>query len=104
MVYKESTSASEWLLKYGYVKGADNRYRQSGKRTQIWEEIPDGGWLRFEVGPDGSEVPEVHSVAESHQGIGGLNKETQPDAFVWVYPDEEVANIYKTAVEAAAKG
>jgi hypothetical protein len=94
-------AAKEWLLKYGYVQGADGRYRRPGKRTQVWEEIPDGGWNRYEI-EDGKEVQEVHSVAEEFQGVGGLHKNTHPDSFVWVYPDEYVENIYKTAAAEVA--
>jgi len=91
-------AAKEYLIRYGYELQADGRYRQPGRRTQVWEPT-EGGWLRFEIGADGREVPEVYRVAESHQGIGGLDKVNHPEAFEWVYPEAEVLKIYKDALE-----
>ena len=91
-------AAKDYLVRYGYVLGADGRYRQPGRRTQVWEPT-DGGWLRFEIGLDGKEVPEVYTVAENHQGIGGLDKVDHPEAFEWVYPEAEVLKIYKEGLE-----
>ena len=85
-------AAKEYLIRYGYELQADGRYRQPGRRTQVWEPT-EGGWLRFEIGADGREVPEVYRVAESHQGIGGLDKVNHPEAFEWVYPEAEVLKI-----------
>jgi hypothetical protein len=96
-------SAANELIAYGYQLFPDGRYRRLGKRTQVWEPT-EGGWLRFEIGPDGAEVPEVHSVAESHKDVSGLDKGQSPEAFNWVYPEAEVELIYKSAVTAAAEG
>lgn len=96
-------TARDYLIAYGYQEFPDGRFRKLGKRTQIWQPT-EGGWLRFEVGPNGEEVPEAHSVAESHQSVSGLDKSQNPEAFNFVYPEEEVAAIYKAASEAAAAG
>ena len=86
------------LIRFGYELQADRRHRRPGKRPQVWEP-PEGGWRRFDIGMDGSEVPEVYTVAASHQGIGGMDKTNHPEAFEWVYPEAEVLKIYKDALE-----
>ncbi len=93
--------AKDYLIRYGYVVGEDGRYRRPNKRTQVWEPT-EGGWLRFEIGPDGSDVPEVYKVADSNQGMSGLDKVQHSEAFDWVYPEAEILRIYKDAVEAAS--
>ena len=93
-------TAVKALVEYGYAKDADGRYRQPGRRTQVWEET-DGGWLRYDS-ENGAEVAQVHSVAEAFRGTSGLTKDKNPEAFDWVYPDDEVARIYKVALESRA--
>lgn len=96
-------AAKEWLLKYGYIRGEDGRYRRPKKFTQIWEPVDDG-WLRFEPDGLGNEVPEIHSVKPEFGDVSGMTKQRNPEAFVWVYPDKEVEKIYRDAYEAAEPG
>ena len=95
-------TAREYLIAYGYQLEADGKYRRPGKLTQVWQELEGGkGWLRFDPDGRGNEVPEVYCVASEYQGTSGLHKQHHPGAFVWVYPEEEVEKIYRTAVETA---
>ena len=96
-------AARDWLIAYGYTLDPDGRYRRHGRKTQVWEELPDGrGWLRFETTDEG-EIPEVYKVAAEYRGTSGLHKLHHPGAFDWVYPEEAVANTYRRACEAAEK-
>lgn len=95
-------AARDQLIAYGYVLGADGKYRRPGKSTQVWEEVPGKGWLRFDPDGQGNEVPEVYKVSDAYQGTSGLNKLHHAGSFDWVYPEEEVEKIYREAVKAAA--
>ena len=93
-------AARDQLVAYGYVKGEDGRYRRPGRRTQVWQEVENGGWLRFDPDEQGREVPEPYQVNSNYQGTSGLHKIHHPGAFDWVYPEEYVERLYRVAVEA----
>jgi hypothetical protein len=91
--------ARDYLIAYGYVLDADGKYRQHGRRTQVWQELPDGkGWLRFDTDLTGREVPEVYRMNSVYRGVSGLSKLSHPSAFEWVWPEERVEEIYRNAV------
>ena len=97
-------AARDYLIAYGYKLGGDGKYRIPGKRTQIWQELEGGkGWLRFEPGEQGQDIPEPFQVNSNYQGTSGLSKLHHPGAFDWVYPEEYVENIYRVAVETVAE-
>lgn len=96
-------AAKDSLLAYGYVLDQDGKYRRPGKRTQVWQELPEGeGWLRFDPDANGQEAPEVYCVSVAYEGTAGLSKTRNPEAFVWTWPEAEVERIYAAAVEAEA--
>lgn len=81
-------TGAEALIAYGYTLGEDGIYRRTGKRTQEWK-ATDGGWLRFD---DGKPTP--HSVDPESPIQAGIDAATLREAFIWVYPDAEIARIY----------
>lgn len=95
--------AKEQLVNYGYEKCVDGKYRRPGKRTQVWEELPGKGWLRFDPDGAGQEVPMPYKVSDAYLGTSGLHPVHHAGAFDWVWPEEEVKKIYGEAVKAAAE-
>lgn len=96
-------AAKDALEAYGFKLDDDGKYRRyrpdgSPIRTQVWQETPDG-WLRFD-NEGAFEVPMAYMVGLGYRGVSGLDMKKQPEAFIWIYPEDEVERIYSAAVEA----
>jgi hypothetical protein len=105
------------LRGYRYTEGPDGLWSREGDpETQQWQETEDG-WVMLDYprapvattdadpaggAPWGRVLPTgrvlvPYSVTARFEGVGGLHPATHPEAFVWTWPAEKVAEIYRVA-------
>lgn len=115
----DKMTARQALAAYGFERNAEGMFiKKSGEITQVWRPVEGGGWIRLDppiptiamVGgedpsggkPWGKALADTSWVqvpwkqGDAFAGVGGLHPavpEHEP-CFVWVWPDEAVAEIY----------
>lgn len=113
-------TAEQAMRDYGYTEVNGMFVRGS---TQAWQRAEEGGWHRFDppttlvsapfsaegaADPSGGQpwgviVPEVgwlqvpYRLTERFRNVGGLHPATHPECFEWVWPEEQVAEMYEFA-------
>ncbi len=101
---------SKHLESYGFKKEAEDWVfrNEAGDPKTKYTKALGGGFFRYEMeGGVWRQYP--HSIHKDWEGIGGLafdakhgatdaNSKVKPECFDWIYPDEEIAKIYGTAV------
>ena len=86
------------LVEYGYRKDEDGVMRSIRRpNSQRWQSV-QGGFLRFDL-EAGREVPIPYKLASAFEKISGLDFRKNPDCYVWLWPESEVAKIYTVARE-----
>jgi len=97
-------TATEALEKYGFrlVEGKYIRFLgdKPDLSTEQWEPV-DGGFRCYKRGSDWGKLDPatgLHAVPvhanEAFQNVGGLNPETHPQCFEFVWSSERIAEIY----------
>ena len=88
-------TGEEALHSYGYVVTKEGRYEQPLRRTQVWQKVTEGGWLRFEA--DGSACPFQVDPRANAVSLH-IDEPSHAQYFDWVWPDEEIVRIYTPAL------